>query len=492
MIGHTSASGNASVPFAIHEVHMVGIGGIGMSGIAELLAALGYQVRGSDVKDSPRIEALRSKGIEIHIGHDARHIHAPSVVVNSSAVQADNPELQQAHALGIPVIPRADMLAELMRFHWSVAVAGTHGKTTTASLLAHLLHHAGLDPTIVNGGIINAWQSNVRLGQGSWMVVEADESDGSFLKLPATVAVVTNIDEEHMDYYQTPQRLHAAFRQFVDSLPFYGFAAVCLEGAPALVEDVLPRRIRSYGFDPRADVRALNVRPIQGGRMAFEVTARTQGAAQGVAHGAAKNLGAFELAMQGEHNVLNALAAVTVGLELQLSPHSMAEALKTFTGVNRRFTLCGHHSTPNGLISVYDDYAHHPVEIAATLKAARQGANGSQILAVMQPHRYSRLQDLMARFAVCFDDADHVVITPVHAAGEAPVPGCDQHALMQAVRDVGHPSVVVAPGETAALAQEILRYQQHHPAPACTVVCLGAGSITQWAHDLPAQLARHP
>lgn len=462
------------LPQALGSIHFVGIGGIGMSGIAEVLHNLGYQVQGSDVAESANVKRLRDMGIAVMIGHAAANVDAADVVVVSSAIKRDNPELQAARARRLPVVRRAEMLAELMRLKSCVAIAGTHGKTTTTSLVATLLDAGGMDPTVINGGIINAYGTNARLGDGDWMVVEADESDGTFLKLPAEVAIVTNIDPEHLDHFKTFERVQEAFKSFVENLPFYGFAVMCIDHpvVQALVGHVEDRRVITYGENPQADVRLVDV-DLKGGITKFNVLFRDR------ADGAVHRLEGLRLPMPGRHNALNATAAIAVAHELGIADAKIVEALGQFGGVKRRFTRTGEW---NG-VTIYDDYGHHPVEIAAVLRAARAASEG-QVIAVVQPHRYTRLASLFDDFSTCFNDADHVIVAPVYAAGEAPIPGADRDHLVQGLRARGHRSVTAldGPEHLAGLIAGIAK-------PGDYVICLGAGNITQWAYALPGELA---
>ena len=463
-----------ALPLGIGAIHFVGIGGIGMSGIAEVLHTLGYTVQGSDQSESANVRRLREAGIEVHIGHDAANLGDAQVVVTSTAVQRDNPEIVAARAKLVPVVRRAEMLAELMRLRWAIAIGGTHGKTTTTSLIACVLEAAKMDPTVINGGIINAYNSNTRLGEGEWMVVEADESDGSFLRLPATIAVVTNMDPEHLDHWGTPEAMLAGYDQFVGNIPFYGFAVLCIDH-PA-VQQMIPRmsdrRIITYGFSPQADVRAERVLTDKLGAT-FEVVVTDR------AKNRSRKMGPFRLPMLGHHNVQNALAAVAVGVEMEIDDGTLRSAFAGFRGVKRRFTRTGE----SGGITVIDDYGHHPVEIAAVLKAARQ-AGARDVVAVMQPHRFSRLQSLFEDFCTCMNDAGTVIVADVYAAGEAPIPGVDRDALVDGMRARGHRSVVPLPGP------EHLAEMVHAIAkPGDYVVCLGAGNITVWAGTLPKELA---
>ncbi len=462
-----------ALPLDIGMIHFVGIGGIGMSGIAEILHNLGYQVQGSDQADSANVKRLRGLGIEVAIGHRAENLGEATVVVISSAVKRENPEVQAARARFIPVVRRAEMLGELMRLKWSIAVGGTHGKTTTTSLVAALLDGAGLDPTVINGGIINAYGTNARLGEGDWMVVEADESDGTFTKLPATIALVTNIDPEHLDHYGSVEALHEAFETFVENIPFYGFAVLCLDhpDVQTLIGRIEDRRIVTYGFSPQAEVRAEGlVLDPEGARFDAVISDRRQGEQ--------RRLADLRLPMFGQHNVQNALAAIAVAQEMGLPEAAIRQALARFDGVKRRFTVTG---TADG-ITVIDDYGHHPVEIAAVLRAARQTA-AERVVAVVQPHRYSRLERLFDDFCRCFNDADCVIVADVYPAGEAPIEGYDRDHLVAGLRSHGHRDVVALES-----AEALPRTVAGIARPGDLVVCLGAGNITAWAQALPEAL----
>ena len=458
-----------TMPLTIGRIHFVGIGGIGMSGIAEVLNNLGYQVQGSDVTESANVQRLRDLGIPVVIGHDAANVAEAQVVVVSSAIKADNPEVAAAQMKMIPVVRRAEMLGELMRLKWAIAVGGTHGKTTTTSMIASLIDTAGLDPTVINGGIINAYGTNARLGDGEWMVVEADESDGTFTKLPATIAVVTNMDPEHLDFYGTFDVEKEAFRTFVQNIPFYGFAALCIDHpeVQAMIGQINDRRLITYGMSPQAEVRAENLRNRPAG-VEFDVTIATRGETE-------RTLDALLLPMFGAHNVQNALAAVAIANEMGIDDATIAKGLKAFAGVKRRFTKTGEVDG----ITVIDDYGHHPVEIAAVLTAARAVTQG-KVIAVVQPHRYTRLRDLFEEFCTCFNDADMVVVSDVHPAGEAPIEGVDRDALIQGLRTHGHRQVTALedPSDLAGVIHDIATAGD-------VVICLGAGSITGWAHELP-------
>jgi UDP-N-acetylmuramate--alanine ligase len=465
------------VPFDLGPVHFVGIGGIGMSGIAEIMLKIGYSVQGSDAKASANTERLEKLGARIFIGHDAAHIgEGVSAVVYSTAVKASNPEMVVARERRIPLVRRAEMLAELMRLQFSIAVGGTHGKTTTTSMVAAILDAGGLDPTVVNGGIINAYGTNAKVGDGDWIVVEADESDGSFLRLKSTVAIVTNIDPEHLDHYGDFDGVRKAFVDFVENIPFYGFAAVCLDHPEVqrLVAAIDNRRLVTYGINPQAMVRADNVEMKPDG-CRFDVVVQGQGLA---ALDEPVRITGLHLPMAGWHNVSNALAAIAVARELDVSDEAIKAGLAGFGGVKRRFTTTG----VVGGVRIVDDYGHHPVEIAAVLKAARQVAEG-RVIAVVQPHRFTRLESLMEEFSTCFSDADAVFVADVYAAGETPIEGIDKDALVEGIRRFGHrsvqalESVEALPGVISAEAKD-----------GDLVVLLGAGDITQWAYALPGQL----
>jgi UDP-N-acetylmuramate--alanine ligase len=462
------------LPRDIGPVHFVGIGGIGMSGIAEVLLNLGYTVQGSDQSESANVKRLRDQGVRIAIGHAAENLGDAGVVVVSSAIRRDNPELVAARAQRLPVVRRAEMLAELMRLKSCVAIAGTHGKTTTTSMVAALLDAGGFDPTVINGGIINAYGTNARLGAGDWMVVEADESDGTFLKLPADIAIVTNVDPEHLDHFHTFEAVQDAFRAFVENVPFYGYAVMCTDHpvVQSLVGRIEDRRIVTYGENPQADVRLVDISHA-GGTSLFTILFRDR------AGQAAHELKNLALPMPGQHNALNATAAVAVARQLGVGDDLIRKALAAFGGVRRRFTRTG---IWNG-VTIVDDYGHHPVEIAAVLRAARESTKG-QVIAVMQPHRYTRLATLFEQFCTCFNDADAVIVANVYPAGEAPIAGADRDSLVLGLRTHGHRRVIAldGPEQLAALVAEMTEAGDY-------VVCLGAGSITQWAYALPGELA---
>jgi UDP-N-acetylmuramate--alanine ligase len=461
------------LPREIGPIHFVGIGGIGMSGIAEVLCNLGYTVQGSDASEGGNVARLRDKGIKVSVGHAAGNIAGADVVVVSTAIRRDNPELIAARAQRIPVVRRAEMLAELMRLKSCVAIAGTHGKTTTTSMVAALLDAGDLDPTVINGGIINAYGTNARLGAGEWMVVEADESDGTFLKLPADIAIVTNVDPEHLDHFKTFEAVQDAFRSFVENVPFYGFAVMCIDHGvvQTIVGKIEDRRIITYGENPQSDARLIDLAP-SGGGSRFKVAFRDRKT------DATHEITDIWLPMPGRHNALNATAAIAVAHQLGLSDAAIREALAGFGGVKRRFTRTGE---ANG-ITVIDDYGHHPVEIAAVLRAARESSNG-RVIAVVQPHRFTRLQSLFDEFCTCFNDADAVVVADVYPAGEAPIAGIDRDHFVRGLRAHGHREVV--PLQNSADLACVIRGLAGR---GDLVVCLGAGSITQWAYALPDEL----
>jgi UDP-N-acetylmuramate--alanine ligase len=469
------------MPRDIGTIHILGIGGIGMSAIAEILHATGFTVQGSDQKDSANVRRLRAKGIRVFVGHDAINLVGARYIVISTAVKNGNPELEAARQKGLPIIRRAEMLAELMRLYSTVSVTGTHGKTTTTSLIAHLFTVAELDPTVITGGIINAWGSNARLGQGKWMIVEADESDGTFIKLPSEIGIVTNIDPEHLDHFKTVENMHREFETFLRNIPFYGLAVTCIDHpVVAAMVDRLKlradgRRLLTYGISDSADLKLDDVRHDGQGTM-FDATLGAR-----VAGGARKITG-WRIPIPGHHNALNALAAIAVAAEAGIADEVIREGIAGFSGVKRRFQLTG---SWNG-IDIYDDYGHHPTEIAAVLKAARPGATG-RVFAIVEPHRYSRVKSLFEEFCACFVDADAVIVAPLYSAGEPPLEGISQRSLAEGIRAKGHSSV--ASVESAAdLAPLLQRYAR----PGDIVVCLGAGNSTEWAHALPDQLADEP
>ena len=457
--------------------HVVGIGGIGMSAIAEVMHTRGYQVQGSDLKDSANLERLRSRGIACLIGHDPSNVDGAGHIVISSAVKPGNPEFEAAKERAIPIIRRAEMLAELMRPCATVSITGTHGKTTTTALIAELLKSSGLDPTVIAGGIINAWGTNARIGKGEWMVVEADESDGTFVKLPTQIGVVTNIDPEHMDYWPSLDSLHQAFHQFIDAIPFYGLAVACIDHP--VVRELLAklggaangRRTLTYGVARDADIRLINLQPDHN-RITFDADLGP------AVRGGARKLEGLTLPVLGHYNALNALGALAAATEAGVSDEVIRATFAAFSGVKRRFTRVGEWKG----VAVYDDYAHHPVEIAAVLRAARLGGKG-RIIAVMQPHRYTRLQSLFNDFSACLDDADIAIVTPVYSAGEAPIPGIDRDELASGLMRHGHPNVLTVDDEES-LAEAIASVAK----PGDLVVGLGAGTITDWINALPGNL----
>ena len=464
----------SQLPLSIGRIHFTGIGGIGMSGIAEILHDMGYQVSGSDMTSNANVKRLIAKGISVTIGQHEDNVSGAAIIVVSTAIKPDNPEMIAARKQFLPVVHRAEMLGELMRLKWSVAIAGTHGKTTTTSLVASLLDTGGIDPTVINGGIITGWGSNAKLGKSEWMVVEADESDGSFSRLNPTVAVVTNIDPEHLDHHGSFDQLKQAFRDFVASIPFYGFASLCIDHPTVqrMIADIPERRIISYGFSASADVRGINLRP-DNDSMIFDAMVSKRISDQGIIEG-------FRLPMLGDHNVLNTLAAISVCLEMGIDADKILHAVSQFKGVGRRFDRKGSVSD----ITIIDDYGHHPVEITAALSAARMLKPNDQIIAVFQPHRYTRMRDLFDDFCACFNDADHVIISDIYAAGEAPIDGYGRDDFVDSLRAHGHPSVdaLHTPDDLAELVMAKAR-------PGDVVMCLGAGTITNWASALPEQIS---
>ena len=462
------------LPFDVGVIHFVGIGGIGMSCIAEVMHNLGYDVRGSDVADGPNVQRLRDKGIGVVIGHKAANIDGADAVIVSTAIKRDNPEILAARARHIPVVRRADMLAELMRLKWTISVAGTHGKTTTTTMIAALLEEAGLDPTVINGGVINAYGTNARIGEGDWMVVEADESDGAFLRLPTTVAVVTNIDPEHLEHWGGFENLRQAFDDFIENAPFYGFGVVCLDHpeVQALVGRVTDRRLITYGLNPQADVRADNIL-FEGAATRFDIIFRERGAEQ-------RRIAGVVLPMPGVHNVLNALAAATVASRLKASDDAIRKGFAKFTGVKRRFTKAGEWKG----VTIIDDYGHHPVEIAAVLRAARN-VTGGKVIAVVQPHRFTRLRDLFDDFCACFNDADIAIVTDIYTAGEAPIEGVNRDALVAGAASHGHRDV-----RALKSFDDLPRLIADIAEPGDYVVCLGAGDITKHANALAGALEK--
>ncbi len=469
------------MPRDLGTFHIIGIGGIGMSAIAEVLLAKGYSVQGSDQKDSANVRRLRAKGVRVFVGHDAINLVGARQVVISTAVKKGNPELEAARAKGLPIIRRAEMLAELMRLYSTVSITGTHGKTTTSSLVSHMFESAGLDPTVITGGIINSWGTNARLGNGKWMVVEADESDGTFIRLPTEIGIVTNIDPEHLDYFGSVETMHREYEAFMRNVPFYGLLVACVDHP--VVADMVARldmrtdgrRLLTYGTRPGADVVVTAHR--QDGHVStydVELSARVAGGA--------RKLSGLELPLPGRHNALNSLAAIAVAAEAGISDDKIRAGLATFSGVKRRFQPTGDW---NGIV-FYDDYGHHPAEIAAVLQAARAGAKG-RVIAVFEPHRYTRIRDLFGDFAACFRDADSVVVGPLYTAGEQPIAGIDNHSIADAIRATGHPSVLVIDSPT-----ELIGLVGRYGHADDMIVFLGAGTSTEWAHALPGWLAEQP
>jgi UDP-N-acetylmuramate--alanine ligase len=467
-------------PKKIGPFHIVGIGGIGMSAIAEVMHTRGYRVQGSDLKDGANLDRLRVKGIRCLIGHDPDNVQGAAYLVISSAVKAGNPEFEAAKERGIPIIRRAEMLAELMRDCATVSITGSHGKTTTTSMIADLLKAAGKDPTVLSGGIINAWGTNARIGKGEWMVVEADESDGTFIKLPTQIGVVTNIDPEHMDFWQTLPALHQAFQQFIEAIPFYGVAIACIDHP--VVRELLAklggaangRRTLTYGVARDADIRLVNLRASRE-RIVFDADL---GPAVG---GGARKLADLMLPVLGHYNALNALGALAVAAEAGVNDQLIRATFAAFSGVKRRFTHVGKWQG----VDIYDDYAHHPVEIAAVLRAARVAGPG-RVIAVVQPHRYTRLQNLFNEFSACLDDADIVIVTPIYSAGEPPIPGIDRDELASSLRRHGHPQVLTVDAE-----EQLVETVAGLVKSGDMVVGLGAGTITDWINALPEQLQQY-
>lgn len=457
--------------------HIIGIGGIGMSAIAEILMAKGFTVQGSDQKDSANVQRLRAMGIRVFIGHDPVNLIGAQCVVISTAVKDGNPELEAARRKNLQIIRRAEILAELMRLYATVSITGTHGKTTTSSLASHVFAAAGLDPTVITGGIINEWGSNARLGKGDWMLVEADESDGTFTRLPTQIGVVTNVDPEHLDYFKSVNNMHREYAMFFKNIPFYGLAVTCIDHPVArdMVEALGlrrdGRRLLTYGVRDDADLRLMGLQA--DGHISqfdFDMSNRVRGGA--------RRAQGWRLPFLGQHNVLNALAAVAVATEVGITDEQIRTGLASFSGVKRRFQLTG---TWNG-VSIFDDYAHHPVELLSVLEAAKSGARG-RVIAVVEPHRYSRVRDLFGDFCTCFAPADRVLIMPLYSAGEAPIDGIDEQSLADGIRATGHPSVE-ALDDTAALVASLRATAREGD----MVICAGAGTSTEWAHALPGWL----
>lgn len=462
-------------PTNIGILHFVGIGGIGMSGIAEVMHNFGYKIQGSDISENANVKRLRDLGIKVFVGQSAENLEGAWGIVISTAIKPDNPEVIAARANKMPLIRRSEMLAELMRLKWCISVAGTHGKTTTTTMVSAVLDEANYDPTVINGGIINAYGTNARLGDGDWMVVEADESDGTFIKIPSTVAVVTNIDPEHLDFYGDFDNAKAAFKTFIENVPFYGFAAMCIDHpeVQSLIGKIIDRRIVTYGFSPQAKVRGKNVSFSEGSAVFdVEITNRYDDTIT--------TFDKIEMPMPGRHNVLNALAAIAVSHELGIEDEVIRRTFSKFSGVKRRFTLVDKVDD----ITIVDDYAHHPVEIASVLSAAREAYNG-KVIAIMQPHRYTRLESLFDEFCACFNDADTVIVSPVFEAGEKPIKGADQEALINGLQSFGHRDVlkINGPEDIAGVISDIA-------VKGDLVIFLGAGSVSQWAYDLPETLRR--
>ncbi|MDB5478386.1 MAG: UDP-N-acetylmuramate--L-alanine ligase [Alphaproteobacteria bacterium] len=468
-------------PVDFGTLHFTGIGGIGMSGVAELLHNLGYQVQGSDLVDSPNVQRLRDQGIRVMVGHAADNVcdinkKPVGGIVYNALIKEDNPEFVRARELKIPLINRSELLAEVMRIKWSIGIAGTHGKTTTTSIVGTLLEAGGFDPTVINGGIVNAYGTNTRIGQGDWLVAEADEAYGTFLKLNPTVAVVTNIDPEHLDFYQTFDNVRAAFKRYIEATPFYGFSVLCLDHPEVqkLAVSIKDRRLITYGTNPQAEVQARNIRLTpQGGYFDVHINGRLSPTPRVIQN--------MHMPMPGQHNILNALAGIAVAMQLKMQDETIRQALAKFSGVKRRFTKTGE---TNG-ITIIDDYGHHPVEVAAVLKAARStiSADGGRVIAVFQPHRYSRVHDLYEDFCTCFNEADTVLVADVYAAGEEPIKGAEKEDLVAGLIQAGHKHAMILrdendlPDMIAAMAK-----------PGDMVICMGAGSITKWAYALPEQL----
>lgn len=460
------------LPFGAGVVHFVGIGGIGMSGIAHIMRNLGYDVRGSDVADGANVQRLREAGIPVVIGHARDNVEGADAVIISTAIRRDNPEVAAARARHIPVVKRADMLAELMRLKWTVSVGGTHGKTTTTTMVAALLDEANLDPTVINGGVINAYGTNARIGEGDWMVVEADESDGTFIRLPTTVAIVTNIDPEHLDHWGGFEALRNAFDRFIENTPFYGFGVVCLDHpeVQALVGRVTDRRLITYGINPQADVRAANIR-FENGISVYDIVFRERGTEVG-------RIDNVRLPMPGAHNVLNSLPAAIVAKRLGATDEQIRSGFAKFAGVKRRFTQVGEWKG----VKIVDDYGHHPAEIAAVLRAARNITRG-RVIAVIQPHRYSRLHDLFDEFCACANEADIALITDVYAAGEQPLEGVNRDSLVAGLESHGHRDA-----RALSSLEDLPKVISDIAEPDDYVICLGAGDITKYANNLPDAL----
>ncbi len=469
------------MPSDLATIHIVGIGGIGMSAIAEILHASGFSVQGSDQRESPNVKRLAEKGIKVHIGHRAANLVDAAFVVISTAVKDDNPELQAARARGIPIIRRAEMLAELMRLYATVSVTGTHGKTTTTSIISHIFEANDLDPTVITGGIINSWGSNARLGKGEWMIVEADESDGTFVKIPTQIGVVTNMDPEHLDYFGSVEAMHAEYEAFYRNVPFYGLTVACID--QPVVREMLERlrlrrngrRLITYGQNSDADMVLLDAH-IEDGVTVFNARFSDRVA------GGARPLIEWRIPLPGTHNALNALAAIAVAAEAGIADAEIKRALATFAGVKRRFQLTG---SANG-VQVYDDYGHHPIEIAAVLRAAKSAAAG-RVIAVVEPHRYSRVKDLFPDFCRCFKSANEVVVIPLYSAGEAPLDGISSASLAEGIRAQSGKEVA-----TVETIEELGEHIKSNSDAGDIVICLGAGQSTEWAHALPGFMGGEP
>lgn len=475
-----------AIPFDIGTIHFTGIGGIGMSGIAEIMHNLGYQIQGSDSSDSANVKRLKKLGIQIEVGQKEENLtdvdgKSVALVVASAAIPKDNPEIVAAHQHRIPVIDRAEMLGEVMRLKWSIGVAGTHGKTTTTSIISTMLETGNFDPTVINGGIVNAYGTNAKYGQGDWIVAEACEAFGSFTRIRPTVAVITNIDAEHLDYYKTFDNLRDAFRSYLQNLPFYGFGVVCIDDheVQALIPKVSDRQIFTYGKSPQADVRATQIRITPDGTF-FDVTIGGQLKNSDGTERLIKNM---KLNMPGEHNVLNALAAVTIGVKMDMNDEQLKQGLAQFSGVKRRFTKTGEVDG----VTIIDDYGHHPVEIEAVLTAARSMLShpDNKIITVFQPHRYSRLRDLFNDFCTCFNNANTVIISDVYAGGEQPIKGVDRDALVNGLIKCGHRHVLPLEHE-----RELPKLISQYAHDGDIVIFFGAGSITKWANALPKSLEK--
>ena len=464
---------NDLLPFKIRHIHFIAIGGIGMSGIAELMFNLGYTIQGSDIKENDNVKRLKEFGIKTFIGHSASNVEGAQVVVYSSAIKPDNPELIRAKELRIPIVHRAEMLAELMRLKWSIAVGGTHGKTTTTSMIATLLDEARLDPTVINGGIIKAYGSNTKKGEGKWLVAEADESDASFLKFPSTITVVTNIDEDHLDHYSSIDDIEDAFFHFVMNTPFYGFSVMCSDNPKVqnLISRITTKKIVTYGFNRQAEIRAVNIRKEKNYSLYDAEIAMTNTIIKDI-----------RLNVAGDHMILNSLVMIAIGLNLELDEEIIKAAIGKFESVERRFTVTG----KVGSVTVIDDYAHHPTEIAAVLKAARDINENGKVIAVFQPHRFSRIKSLMEKFSTCFNDADTVIVSDIYPAGEKPIPGIDRISVVDNIRSHGHRRVLHL--SDPDILPELIRKEITAKNIEYTVICLGAGTVTKWAHSLPIKL----